>query len=89
MAKEAKETKNENKELSFNDAVDVLLQAAQIAQQKGAFSLQNASMVYQAMNKIQDSYKQAQEAKQEDEGNEKEAEEPTEQEEITTKSKKK
>ena len=48
MSQETNET-NETQEMNQGQAVNVLIQAARIAQQKGAFTLEDAEMVAKAI----------------------------------------
>lgn len=41
---------NLGSELSQTDAIKVLIRAAQVAQEKGAYSLQEASLIHQAVS---------------------------------------
>jgi len=41
---------NLSNELSQTDAIKVLIRAAQVAQEKGAYSLQEASLIHQAVS---------------------------------------
>lgn len=44
----------QSKELSFEKALQILVDGVQIAQKRGAYSLQESSIVYQAILKIQE-----------------------------------
>lgn len=47
---QSKSNINLSNELSQTDAIKVLIRAAQVAQEKGAYSLQEASLIHQAVS---------------------------------------
>lgn len=49
--------KQENKVQNFQQALQLLLDAVNLAQKRGAFNLQESSLIYESIVKIQETYK--------------------------------